>query len=284
MVDVLSVRGCWHPGLVNVDGYLARLGLDGRPAPTLATLIDLHRRHLRALPYENLAAMLGRPDPVDPVATLDRIAAGGNAGYCFHHNGAFAAVLRELGYHVRHLRGHVWSTPAQRAVPELNHLVLVVSGLPDPASPDGRWWPDLGLGDGFRDPLPLTAGPHRSAWFRYAIEDLDDAGWTFRHDARGSFTAIDIEDRAPSPDEMAAAHAALSRPPGRFTRTLVVQQVTTAGITTVRGRTLTHDRPTGPASTRLESYSAWRGALASLNVALDGVSDADLRSLHDRQA
>jgi hypothetical protein len=232
MVDVLSVRGCWHPGLVNVDGYLARLGLDGRPAPTVATLIDLHRRHLRALPYENLAAMLGRPDPVDPVATLDRIAAGGNAGYCFHHNGAFAAVLRELGYHVRHLRGHVWSTPAQRAAPELNHLVLVVSGLPDP----------------------------------------------------GSFTAIDIEDRAPSPDEMAAAHAALSRPPGRFTRTLVVQQVTTDGITTLRGRTLTHDGPAGPASTRLESYSAWRGALAGLNVALDGVSNADLRSLHDRQA
>jgi arylamine N-acetyltransferase len=269
---------------VNVDGYLARLGLDRRPPPTLAALVDLHRRHLDAVPYENLAAMLGRPDPVDPAATLDRIAAGGNAGYCFHHNGAFGAVLQELGYQVRHLRGHVWTTPAQRAVPELNHLAVVVSGLPHPASPGGRWWPDLGLGDGFRDPLPLTNGTHRSAWSSYAIKGLNDAGWTFRHDVRGSFGAIDIEDRPPSPDELAAAHAALSRPPGRFTRTLVVQHLTAGGITTLRGRTLTHDGPAGPSSARLECYDDWRGALARINVTLDDVSETDLRSLHDRQA
>lgn len=270
---------------MSVDGYLARLGLDGRPAPTLATLIDLHRRHLDTLPYENLAAVLGRPDPVDPAATLDRIAAGGNAGYCFHHNGAFGAVLQELGYHVRQLRGHVWNTPVQRAVPELNHLVLVVAGLPDTASPDGLWWPDLGLGDGFRDPLPLTEGTHRSAWSSYAIECLDDAGWTFRHDARGSFTAIDITASPPSAEEMAAAHAALSRPPGRFTRTLVVQHLTAAdGITTLRGRALSHSSPSGVTSAVLDSYESWREALASLNIALRGVSEADLRSLYDRQA
>jgi arylamine N-acetyltransferase len=269
---------------VTVDGYLARLGLHDRPAPTLGTLIDLHRRHLDTLPYENLAAMLGRPDPVDPVTTLDRIAAGGNAGYCFHHNAAFGAVLQELGYHVRHLRGHVWSTPAQRAVPELNHLALVVSGLPDPASPSGRWWPDLGLGDGFRDPLPLINGTHRSAWSSYAIKGLNDTGWTFRHDVRGSFSAIDIEDRAPSPHELAAAHAALSLPPGRFTRTLVVQQVTADGITTLRGRILARDGRAGPSSLRLDSFKAWRGALASLNVTLHGIGEADLRALHSRLA
>ena len=168
-------------------------------------------------------------------------------------------------------------------MPELNHLVLAVSGLPDAASPAGQWWPDLGLGDGFRDPLPLTDGTHRSTWSSYAIEGLRDAGWTFRHDARGSFAAIDIEDRGPSAQELAAAHAALSRPPGRFTRTLVVQHVTAEGISTLRGRTLTHDGPAGPSSARLESYEAWRGALASLNVALADVSEGDLRSLHNRQ-
>ena len=41
--------------------------------------------------------MLGRPDSTDPAQTLDRIAAGGNAGYCFHHNGAFEIVLLALG-------------------------------------------------------------------------------------------------------------------------------------------------------------------------------------------
>jgi arylamine N-acetyltransferase len=268
---------------VSVDGYLARVGLDGRPPPTLSTLKDLHRRHLDVLPYENLAAVLGRPDPVDPALTLDRVAAGGNAGYCFHHNGAFALVLRELGYDVRELRSHVWDTPEHRATPELNHLALVVSGLPDAASPDGQWWPDLGLGDGFRDPLPLTEGTHRSAWSRYAIEDLRPGGWTFRHDSRGSFTAIDVRDDPPSPAELAAAHASLSRPPGRFARKLVVQHLTADGIATLRGRTLTYDGPAGSTQARLDSYDRWRATLASLNVALDGIPEASLESLHFRQ-
>jgi N-hydroxyarylamine O-acetyltransferase len=268
---------------VSVDGYLARVGLDGRPPPTLSTLKDLHRRHLDVLPYENLAAVLGRPDPVDPALTLDRVAAGGNAGYCFHHNGAFALVLRELGYDVRELRSHVWDTPEHRATPELNHLALVVSGLPDAASPDGQWWPDLGLGDGFHDPLPLTEGTHCSAWSRYAIEDLRPGGWTFRHDSRGSFTAIDVRDDPPSPAELAAAHASLSRPPGRFARKLVVQHLTADGIATLRGRTLTYDGPAGSTQARLDSYDRWRAALASLNVALDGIPEASLESLHVRQ-
>ena len=65
--------------------YLSRLGLPGNLAPTAQTLAQLQRRHQDAVPYENLAIMLGRPDSTDPVQTLERIAAGGNAGYCFHH-------------------------------------------------------------------------------------------------------------------------------------------------------------------------------------------------------
>jgi arylamine N-acetyltransferase len=121
-----------------VDRYLARLGLAGRPAPTVEALADLHRRHLDAVPYENLAIMLGRPDATDPGQTLARIAAGGNAGYCFHHNGAFEVALRALGYAVQRRFGYAWTAPEARATPVLNHLVLL-------ATIDGRrWWPDLG--------------------------------------------------------------------------------------------------------------------------------------------
>ncbi|HEY0938344.1 MAG TPA: acetyltransferase, partial [Trebonia sp.] len=54
--------------------YLTRLGLPGDLPPTAASLIRLQRRHLDAVPYENLAIMLGRPDPTDPGQTLERIA------------------------------------------------------------------------------------------------------------------------------------------------------------------------------------------------------------------
>src|SRR5215469_7861598 len=131
-----------------VARYLSRLGLPGNLAPTAPTLAELQRRHLDVVPYENLAIMLGEPDSTDPNQTLERIASGGNAGYCFHHNGAFEVVLRALGFAVERRSGHVQG----RTTPALNHLVLLVTV-------DGRrWWPDLGLGDAFREPVEVVAG------------------------------------------------------------------------------------------------------------------------------
>lgn len=157
--------------------YLSRLGFSAEPEPTVAALAELQRRHLDAVPYENLAIMLGRPDPTNPWETLDRIGAGGNAGYCFHHNCAFEVVLRALGFAVERRSGHVWG----RAHPQLNHLVLLLTI-------DGhRWWPDLGLGDALRDPVEVVPGEIRQGPFRYEITDARAGAWSFRHDpASGS--------------------------------------------------------------------------------------------------
>jgi N-hydroxyarylamine O-acetyltransferase len=260
-----------------VTGYLARLGMREDPAPTVATLIELHRRHLDAIPYENLAIMLGRPDSTDPVGTLERIAAGGNAGYCFHHNGAFELILRALGFTVERRFGQVWNTPEDRAVPQLNHLVLV-------ATIDGRrWWPDLGLGDALRDPVEVVAGEIRQGPFRYEITEVGDGQWTFRHAPEaGSFTGVDVRADGPGDGEVAAAHQKMSTPPdGRFTRVLVVQRRDGTGTGVLRG--IRHQRIGDQPFTRdLTAYGDWRTALDSLHVSLAGVTDGELRSLHAR--
>ena len=265
---------------VAVTRYLSRLGLSAGPAPTAGGLAELHRRHLDAVPYENLAIMLGRPDPTDPGETLERIASGGNAGYCFHHNGAFEVVLRALGFAVERRYGQVWNTPQDRATPELNHLVLLVTI-------DGqRWWPDLGLGDALRDPVEVLAGAIRQGPFRYQITDVGAAAageWTFRHDpAAGSFAALDVRASSPSDAQVAAAHRMLSAPPGgRFTRVLVVQRRDEAGSETLRG--IRHKRMGDGAFTRdLASYASWRAALESLGVSLARAAEDELRSLHAR--
>ncbi len=257
--------------------YLYRLGLSARPPATVAGLTELQRRHLDTVPYENLAIMLGRPDSTDPGQTLERIAAGGNAGYCFHHNGAFEVVLRSLGFAVERRFGHVWSTPEGRATPQPNHLVLLVT------IDSRRWWPDLGLGDGFRDPVEVAAGEIRQGPFGYHISDVGPDGWTFRHDqAAGSFAAVDVHPRRPADAEIAAAHGVLSTPPdGRFTRVLVVQRRDDTGTEVLRG--IRHQRLGDGAFTRdLASYDDWRMILESLAVSLAGVTDKELRSLHAR--
>ena len=233
----------------------------------------MHRRHLDAVPYENLAIMLGRPDPTDPGQTLERIAAGGNAGYCFHHNGAFEVVLRALGFTVERRSGQVRGRPT----PRLNHLVLLVTI-------DGRrWWPDLGLGDALRDPVEVVAGEIRQGPFRYEITDVGEERWTFLHDpAAGSFAALDVRPSRPADAEVAAAHRELSTPPdGRFTRVLVASRRDDTGADVLRG--IRYQRTGDGAFTRdLESYDDWRAALESLGVSLAGVTGDELRSLHAR--
>jgi N-hydroxyarylamine O-acetyltransferase len=260
----------------NVDRYLARLGLAARPAPTVEALGELHRRHLDAVPYENLAIMLGRPDPTDPGRVLARVAVGGNAGYCFHHNGAFEVALGALGYAVQRRFGHVWTTADSRPTPVLNHLVLLVTI-------DGRrWWPDLGLGDGFRDPVEVSVGEFRQGPFGYEITEVAGDEWSFRHDRAGSFAGVDVHAHRPGPDEVAAAHRVLSTPPdGRFTRVLVVQRRDEGGTEGLRG--IRHQRAGDGAFTRdLHRYDDWRATLASLGVSLSGATDDELRALHAR--
>jgi N-hydroxyarylamine O-acetyltransferase len=258
---------------VTMSRYLSRLGFDAEPEPTAAALAELQRRHLDAVPYENLAIMLGRPDPTGPRQVLERIAAGGNAGYCFHHNGAFEVVLRALGFAVERRHGHVWG----REVPRLNHLVLLVTI-------DGRrWWPDLGLGDAVREPVEVVAGEIRQGPFRYEITDAGGDGWTFRHDpAARSFPGLDVGAGRPADDEVAAAHTVLSTPPGgRFTQVLVVMRRDDAGAEVLRG--IRHQRTGGGAFARdLASYDEWRAALESLGVSLRGVAGGELRALHGR--
>jgi len=258
-----------------VAGYLSRIGLPLDLAPTAEALGELQRRHLDAVPYENLAIMLGRPDATDPAQTLARIAAGGNAGYCFHHNGAFEIVLRSLGFAVERRHGKVRGRP----IPDLNHLVLRVTI-------DGRrWWPDLGLGDALRDPVEVVAGEIRQGPYRYEITDVDADGdaWTFVHDpAAGSFPALDVRAERPADAEVAAAHRELSTPPeGRFTKVLIAGRRDDTGADVLRGIRL--QRSGDGAFTRdLTAYDDWRTALEAFGVALAGVADDELRSLHGR--
>jgi arylamine N-acetyltransferase len=264
----------------SVGGYLARLGWVHRPEPTLETLVELHHRHLDSVPYENLAIMLGAPTSADPAESLARIASGGNAGYCFHHNGAVELVLRELGFCVERHPGSMLEEIGSSGT--LDHLVLVVSGLPTAGNPGGRWWPDLGYGDAFRDPLPLVEGVHRQGPFVYRIARLSERGWTFHHDARGSFVGTAVGPEGVPQPEVEAAHRRLSTPPdGHFSRLFVAQRRDEHGADTLRG--IRHTRVGRGAFTRdLRAYDDWRAAVVGLGVSLAGVDERSLRSLHRR--
>jgi N-hydroxyarylamine O-acetyltransferase len=136
--------------MFHFPAYLERIGHRGPSAPTLETLRALHRAHLFTVPFENLDISRGRQIVCDENAFLRKIVEQRRGGFCYELNGAFAALLRELGFRVTLLSARV---PRQDGSdgPEFDHLALQID-LDEP------WLADVGFGDSFLEPLPLKPG------------------------------------------------------------------------------------------------------------------------------
>ncbi|MFF5078127.1 arylamine N-acetyltransferase [Actinoplanes sp. NPDC000266] len=264
---------------IDVDGYLRRLGLDGRAgrSPSIEALTELHRAHAERVPYESLEIWLGRPTTVDPTESVDRIVRG-RGGYCYHLNGAFSALLRALGFHVSRHVGGVQPTTGRPPGADANHLVLTVSGLPSAEAPDGRWLVDLGMGDGLHEPLPLVEGLHRQGPFTYGLRpsEAEPGGWRFDHDPRGGFLGMDFRAEAAEMTAFADKHQFLSTSPeSGFVRTATAQRRDAGGADVLRGLTLSRVSET-VSRTALETPGDYFAALADLfGLTLDEVSAAE---------
>lgn len=283
-----------HDGPTEVEDYLARLGLAERPPATLDGLRQVHRAHVSRIPYDNLSIMLGRPDPVDPGSCVARAATGSRLGYCFQQNGALGWLLGELGFSVSRRHGHVWARPDDQLGTQLNHLVLVVSGLPSDDNPGGHWWADAGLGEGFAEPLPLVRGDHDVDGWTFGIgagygsqaagRPTGPAAWTYRHPPGGAISGIVVTSRDHSAAAIDASHDELSRgATSPFRRMVVAQRIDGPRFRTVRGLVHHVATPGSRDQRDLTSYDEWRGALVDdLLVPVGDVTDEEWSSLWDR--
>jgi len=127
--------------MLNAPAYLARIAYAGPTPPTIDTLRSIHRAHLQTVPFENLDIALGRTIVVDEDATVRKIVEQHRGGFCYEMNGAFAALLRALGFRVTLLSARV-ARPQGGEGPEFDHLTLRVD-LEEP------WLADVGFGESF---------------------------------------------------------------------------------------------------------------------------------------
>ena len=140
--------------------------------------------HLASVPFENLSIHLGEPIDLDEAALTDKIVSRRRGGFCYELNGAFAALLRHLGFEVTLLAARV-RTPDGLG-PPYDHLTLRVD-LDEP------WLVDVGFGRFVASPVPFTVGTshHDPAgvveFVEAAYDDLDvllDGEPQFRIDTR----------------------------------------------------------------------------------------------------
>ncbi len=158
--------------MVDIDGYLKRIGYTGSRAPTLETLRALHLSHPLSIPFENIDVLLGAPIRLDPESLERKLVAQRRGGYCFEHNLLFARALTALGFDVQRLVARVlWDRSDDGTLPRTHMLLLVQLG-------EGAYVCDVGFGGlTLTGPLRLEpdveqATPHEHFRFRRDGRDL----------------------------------------------------------------------------------------------------------------
>lgn len=145
-----------------LERYLARVGLERRPAADVDGLGALHRAQFMTIPFENFEIQLGRPVRLGQDELVAKLVDHRRGGYCFELNGLMLMVLHSLGFTARPLLGRVH---LRQPVGGRTHQVNLVEI-------DGqRWIMDVGFGGaaGPRGPLPLEVG-----------HVTEGPGWAFR--------------------------------------------------------------------------------------------------------
>ncbi|WP_196776847.1 arylamine N-acetyltransferase family protein [Haloechinothrix halophila] len=150
-----------------IDAYLARIGARRPSAATPDTLRELHERHLNAVPFENLAIHLGEPISLAADALHDKIVRRRRGGFCYELNGAFALLLRALGFDVSLLAAKVYRDDGTLG-PPFDHLALRVDC-------GESWLVDVGFGRHTRHPLRLASdAPQRDPEGVFRVADAPD--------------------------------------------------------------------------------------------------------------
>jgi N-hydroxyarylamine O-acetyltransferase len=218
----------------DVDAYLARIGAARPTRPDAGALRELQRAHLATVPFENLGIHLGEPIVLDERALIDKVVGRRRGGFCYELNGAFAALLRALGYRVTLLSARVFG--AGTVGPPFDHLALRI----DLAE---SWLVDVGFGTFSHHPLRMGArhDQHDPGGIFQVIEAGERAGYgdldvimdgepQYRLDLR----AYELADFVPT------CWWQQTSPQSHFTRSPTCSLLTETGRVTLSGARLIH--------------------------------------------
>ncbi|RLK60679.1 arylamine N-acetyltransferase family protein [Actinokineospora cianjurensis] len=259
------------------DAYLLRLGWSAPPKPTVDTLIALHQAQTALVPYEVVWIALGEERTVEPLDSVRYVVAG-RGGYCYHLNGAMACLLDWLGFDVHWRVGGVQGP--QKAGPvgaNSNHLTIEVHGLPSPASPDGVWLVDTGIGDALHGPLPLVAGKYRQHPMEFGLRpsDVVPGGWRFDHDKWARCPGMDYAPYEATVEDFLVEHENQSTSAeSGFVRVVALCRRDGDSATVLRGLRLLHHSAEGDEQRDIGSAADYFTTLADVfHLPLSDVDD-----------
>jgi N-hydroxyarylamine O-acetyltransferase len=241
---------------MNVAAYLERIVYAGSAHADSETLRALHRAHMLAIPFENLDIGLGRKIVCDEDAFIRKIVGQRRGGFCYELNGAFAALLRELGFRVTLLSARVAGEDGSSS-PDFDHLTLRV-GLDEP------WLADVGFGDSFLEPLRMCPGIEQlqgERRFRLADDrgslsvEMAEVNGTWKRQYSFTLMPRSLDEFAPRCEYQQTS------PESSFTKKRICTRATPEGRITLADKKLIVTRKGKKEERLLESEDEWRALL-----------------------
>jgi N-hydroxyarylamine O-acetyltransferase len=223
--------------MLKVPAYLDRIAYSGPLVATADVLRDLHRAHLFTVPFENLDIALGRKIVCDESGFIQKIVEQRRGGFCYELNGAFAGLLRAIGFRVTLLSARVPREDGGDG-PEFDHLALRIDL-------DQPWLADVGFGDSFLEPLGLRSGIEGSHDGRkYRVVDDGKTLHMERAEREGTWKPQYYFSLTPRSlgDFAEMCHYHQTSPQSPFTRKSVCSKATPEGRITVADRRLIFTR------------------------------------------
>jgi N-hydroxyarylamine O-acetyltransferase len=243
-----------------IDEYLARIGYDGPRDPSAAALRALHERHLCSVPFENLDIHLGRAIVPEETRIVDKVVTRRRGGFCYELNGAFAALLRALGFDVTMLSARVARADGSES-PEFDHMTLLVRI-------DGtRWLADVGFGECFLHPLRLDEpGEQRdpAGTFRVGPRNARDWELTALRDGKWQSEYLFSLEPHVLADYAGMCHYHQTSPLSSFTQKRVCTLATASGRITLRDDRLIRTERGERREEPIASDAEWRAALGEI--------------------
>jgi len=245
---------------MDVQAYLRRIRYPepmtpDADRPSIDLLRPLHRAHLFTVPFENLDISLGRKIICDEARILHKIVNEHRGGFCYELNGAFAALLRALGFRVTLLSARVAREDGGYG-PEFDHLTLRVD-LEQP------WLADVGFGEGFLEPLRLESGTEQAQCGRvYRLTSLDKV-FVLEVMAEGKWKreyAFALQPRELS-EFAGMCHYHQTSPESHFTRRRICSLATAEGRVTLSDEKLIETRGDSREERLLSGDKEWRAQL-----------------------
>jgi N-hydroxyarylamine O-acetyltransferase len=257
---------------MNLSAYLHRIHFSGTPKPDLATLRQLTRAHLAAIPYEDLDVQLGFRLGFDLEATFDKLVRSRRGGWCYEMNGLLAWALERIGFRYTRLGAAALREEHGDATIG-NHLALCVHLERD-------YLADVGFGDALIEPIPIVEGAVRQDFLQFRLVRLDATWWRLVNHPEGT-RSFDLT-LEPALDARLAERCEWlqTSPDSSFVQNAVCERYVDGELRVLRGRVMKIVRADRIERSLIESLDGFREGLSSgFDIEL---ADADLRRLWDR--